>query len=85
MGANKRFREFLKCKRQCKKLENKLFDWAWVKDCWRPVKSYRTVKRGRKKSWIEVTLYYPEGKKVKVPASSMRYKEVDYAELTFAE
>ncbi len=85
MGVHTKFRSFLKCRRDCARLENWLFTWAWVKDAWRPVKSYRTVKRGRKKGWIEITLYYPENKKAKVPASYMRYKEVDYAELTFAK
>lgn len=80
MGRHINFREFLKCRRQCARLQNRLFDWCWVKCCWRPVKGYRTVKRGRKKDWIEVLLYDPEGKKVKVPAAHMRYKEVDYAE-----
>ena len=84
MGKYIKFREFLKCRRTCARLQNRLFTWAWLKDCWRPVKSYRTVKRGRRKGWIEITLYYPEGKKAKVPASHMRYKEVDYAEQSYA-
>ena len=81
MGVNTRFRKFLRCRHNRARLENRLFTWAWVKDCWRPIKCYRTVKRGRKKGWIEVTLYYPEGKKAKVSAAHMRYKEIDYAEL----
>ncbi len=50
-------------------------DWCWVKDCWRPVKSYRTVVRGKKKGWVEIELYYPAGKKKIVPKSCMKYKE----------
>jgi hypothetical protein len=53
-------------------------DWAWVLKlaCWKPVKSYRTVTRGRKKGWIEVTLFEPEGRKRIIPASHFRPKEI---------
>ncbi len=70
-----KFRKFLACRRAFALLENRLSDWAWVGDCWRPVKSYRTVKRGRKKGHIEVELYYPTGKKKIVSKNHMRYKE----------
>lgn len=80
MGVHTKHKAFLRCRRNCARLENRLFDWAFVRDCWRPAKGYRTVKRGRKKGWIEVLLYYPEGKKVKVPARHMRYKGTDSAE-----
>lgn len=85
MGANMRMRSFLKCRRDCARLENRLFTWAWIKCCWRPIKSYRIVKRGRKKGYVEVELYYPEGKKHKVRPSHIRYKEVDYAERAYAK
>ena len=35
--------------------------WAWVKECWRPVDSYREIKRGKCKGQFELTL--PNGKK----------------------
>ncbi len=72
-----KFRKFLACRRAFALLENRLFDWAWVGGkcaCWRPVKSYRTIVKGRKKGWIEVELYYPSGKKKTVPEKHMRYK-----------
>lgn len=68
-------RKFLACRRSCARLENRLFDWCWLKSCWRPVKFYRTVKRGRKKGQIEAELYDPPGRKVIVPKGHMRYKE----------
>ena len=70
-----KMRKFLAAKREKARLENRLFDWAWVGDCWRPVKSYRTVKRGKKKGWIGVELYYPVGKKRIVSKNHMQYKE----------
>lgn len=70
-----KFRKFLACRRAFALLENRLFDWAWVGDCWRPVKSYRTVVRGKKKGQIEIALYEPPGRKKIVPKEHMRYKE----------
>jgi len=72
-----KFRKFLQCRRQCARLENRLFDWAYVKACWRPIKSYRTVTRGRKKGQIEVELFDPPGRKRVVPKNHVRYKERD--------
>ncbi len=79
MGIHTRQRKLLADRWHRARSEGRTHDFAWVKDCWRPIKSYRTVKRGRKKGWIEVELYCPEGKKVKVRAAYMRYKEIDYA------
>ena len=73
-----RMRKFLAAKHEKAKLENRLFDWAWVGDkyaCWRPVKSYRTVVRGKKKGQVKIELYYPPGKKKIVLKNHMRYKE----------
>lgn len=70
-----KMKKFLAAKREKARLENRLFDWAYVGDCWRPVKSYRTVKRGKKKGQIEIELYYPTGKKKVVPKEHLRYKE----------
>ncbi len=73
-----KFRKFLAERREKARLENRLFDWAWVGGkyaCWRPVKSYRTVVKGKKKGQVEVELYHPTGKKKIVPKSCMRYKE----------
>jgi len=72
-----KFRKFLQCRRQCARLDNRLFDWAWIRDCWRPIKSYRTVKRGRKKGQIEVELFDPPGRKRIVPKKCVHYKERD--------
>jgi hypothetical protein len=54
------------------------FDWAYIlkEACWRPIKSYRTITRGKKKGWLEVELFYPEGRKRKIPASHLRPKEI---------
>ena len=49
--------------------------WAWVKDCWRPIKSYRIVKRGKKRGWVEVELYDPPGRRRVVPTTSIRPKD----------
>ena len=79
-----KFRKFLAAKREKAKLENRLFTWAWVGGkcaCWRPIKKYRTVKRGRKRGQIEVELYHPAGKKCVVPVGHVRYKDIDYAVL----
>ena len=70
-----RMRKFLAERREKARLENRLFDWTWVGYCWRPVKSYRTIVRGKKKGQIEVELYDPPGKKRIVLKSRMRYKE----------
>ena len=78
-----KFRKFLAAKRRQAVLENRLADWAWIGACWRPVKKYRIVKRGRKKGQIRVELYYPAGKKHVVPVRHIRYKEIDYAELAY--
>lgn len=78
-----KFRKFLVAERERARLENRLFDWVWLKSCWRPVKFYRTVKRGAKKGQIEVELYDPPGRKKIVRKNCMRYKEVDYAELAY--
>jgi hypothetical protein len=53
-------------------------DWAYIlKDaCWKPIKSHRTVTRGKKKGWIEVTLFHPEGRKRIVPAEACRFAEI---------
>ena len=75
MGAPARFREFLRAKHEKARLENRLFDWAWVGGkcaCWRPIKSYRTVTRGRKKNQIEVTLFEPPGKTRIVPVNHVK-------------
>ena len=71
-------RKFLACRRAFALLENRLHDWVWTGGkyaCWRPVKSYRTVKRGRKKNQIEVELYDPPGRKRIVSGNYMKYKE----------
>lgn len=78
-----KFRKFLKTRRDHAVSENRLSDFAWVKDCWRPIKRYRIVKRGRKKGQIRVELYYPAGKKYVVLARHIRYKEIDYAEQAY--
>ncbi len=78
-----KMRKFLVAKREKARSENRLFTWAWVGDCWRPIKKYRIVKRGRKKGQLKVELYYPVGKKHIVPARRIRYKEIDYAELAY--
>ena len=75
MGIHTKFREFLRCRRKEARLEDRLFDWAYVKNAWRPIKSYRVVKRGRKKGQIEVELFDPPGRKRIVPKKCMRYKE----------
>ncbi len=85
MGVHTKFRAFLKLRRDRAVVENRVHDWAYVKDAWRPIKSYRTVKRGRKKGQIEVELFEPLGRKRIIPEHYMRYKEVDYAEKSYAK
>ncbi len=70
-----KFRKFLQRRHEDARLENRLFTWAWVRDCWRPIKSYRTVTRGRKKGQVEIELFDPPGRKRVVPKKCMRYKE----------
>jgi hypothetical protein len=31
--------------------------YAWVKCCWRPIRSYRVIARGKRKGQFMVTLY----------------------------
>ncbi len=78
-----KMRKFLAAKREKARSENRLADWAWVGDCWRPIKKYRIIKRGRKKGQLKVELYYPVGKKYIVLARHIRYKEIDYAERAY--
>ena len=47
--------------------------WAWIKTCWKPVKNHRFIKRGKRKGWVEVELHYPEGKKMIVPITSVKF------------
>ena len=49
--------------------------WAWVRDCWRPVKDYRFLKRGKKRGWVKVELYWPEGKTVTIPVTCMKFAD----------
>ncbi len=70
-----KMKKFLACRRNCARLENRLFDWVWLKSCWKPVKSYRTVVKGKNKGKVEVELHYPVGRKCIVPKSCMKYKE----------
>lgn len=75
MGVHTKFKEFLRHRRQQAGLENRLFDFVWLKSCWRPVKSYRTVTKGKKKGWVEVELFDPPGRKRIVSKNCLRYKE----------
>jgi hypothetical protein len=52
-------------------------DWGYIQRdaCWKPIKSYRTVTRGKKKGQIEVTLFVPEGRKRIIPADHFRPRE----------
>lgn len=50
--------------------------WCWVDNCWRPVKNHRFLKRGKRKGWVEVELYYPENKAVILPVTSIRFADV---------
>ena len=73
-----RMRKFLACRRAFARLENRLFSWAWVGGkcaCWRPIKSYRTIVKGKKKGQIEVELYDPLGKKKIVLKNHVRYRD----------
>jgi len=47
--------------------------WVWIKQCWRPVKSYRTIKRGKRKGWIVARLFYPEGRTVTVHPTCVKF------------
>ncbi len=78
MGVHTKFRKFLAERREHARLENRLFDWAWTGGkyaCWRLVKSYRTIVKGKKKGQIEIELYDPPGRKKIVPKDHMRYKK----------
>lgn len=50
--------------------------WVWLKNCWKPVKNYRFIKRGKKRGWVEVELFYPENKFVTIPVTSMKFASV---------
>jgi len=58
------------------KLHPPKFCWDWVylrrMGCWKPVKAWRTITKGRKSGDVEVTLYYPEGRKYIVPVNQLR-------------
>ena len=78
MGVHIRFKEFLQERYNRTKAEGIVFDFAWIGGkyaCWRPIKSYRTVKRGKKKGQIQVELYCPTGKKIIVPGHHVKYKD----------
>ena len=49
-------------------------DWVYLDrpGHWKPVKKYRTVTKGKRKGQIEVTLFYPAGKKRIVPRKNLR-------------
>ncbi len=49
--------------------------WAWVKGKQRPVKTYRFIKRGKKVGWVEIELFYPEGKTIIVPVTSVKFPD----------
>ena len=44
--------------------------YAWIKDKWRPVKSRRSIRRGKNRGKMEVELY--DGKKRVVTIQEMR-------------
>ena len=50
-------------------------DWVWVNDNWRPIVSYRTVKKGKRKGDVEVTLS-DDSKRV-VPVKNLRLADRD--------
>ncbi len=56
---------------------HKFDDWAWIKkdECWRPLKSYKIIGRGKNKGSYTVTLFWPEGKKRIVLAKDMRFAD----------
>ncbi len=73
-----KMRKSLACRRALALLENRLFDWVWTGGkyaCWRPVKSYRTIVKGKKKGQVEVELYDPPGRKRVVSKHHVKYKE----------
>ena len=73
-----KMRKFLAERLERARSEGRTFDWCWIGGkyaCWRPIKSYRTVKRGKKKGQIQVELYCPIGKKIIVPGHHVKYKE----------
>lgn len=66
-----RIKTYLKQKQQSEDYNPRT--WAWVKNCWKPVKNHRFLKRGKRKGYVEVELHYPEGKKVVVPVTCMKF------------
>ena len=68
-------KRFLHEARERAREENRLFDWVYTGTCWKPVKSYRVINRGKFRGSILVTLFYPPGKKIKDRKEHMRYKE----------
>lgn len=66
---------FLQAKREQARSENRLFDWAWIKICWLPVKSYRIITKGKRKGWIEVELFNPPRRKRIIPAKHLKNKD----------
>ncbi len=49
--------------------------WVWWKTCWKPVKNHRFIKRGKKKGWVQVELFFPTGKIITVPVTYMKFAE----------
>lgn len=70
-----RMRTYLRKKREQAGSDYQPRTWAWVKTCWKPVKNYRFIKRGKRKGWVVISLFYPEGKTVVVPVTHVRFAE----------
>lgn len=68
-----RMKTYLRKKREQMGTDYKPRTWAWVKSRWKPAKSYRFIKRGKKVGWVKVDLFYPEGKTVIVPVTCVRF------------
>ena len=73
--ASRKMIQFLHQSREKAREADRLFDWAWTGSCWKPVKNYRVISRGKKVGWVLVVLYDPPGKRLKVRKNDIRYKE----------
>ncbi len=73
--SSRKMLQFLHEARERAREADRLFDWVYTGRCWKPVKNYRVISRGKYRGSLFVTLFYPPGKRIKVKKECIRYKE----------
>ncbi len=73
--SSRKMKQFLHASREKSREADQLFDWVWTGSCWKPVKNYRIISKGKKRGWVLVVLFDPVGKRLKVRKTDIRYKE----------